>query len=308
LSFSVTRGWVVASLCAVSLRRKWIGMGLRRWLSVGVGVGLAFVVAPPVALAAPPDPSAISVSSTQLAPGQIFTVSFELFNPEDFTVTAVNAQLRTLEVPLVDLVDLVSCSGDTSACGIVGSSFRGPVGDLPSGQSRSVLFTFQVKDTAAVGDYTLEHTFVGGNFAFEAGTGPVISITAASQAADLAVSLDASPRGILTSRITYILGVANLGPGDAAAVRIDGTIAAGLSWAGGNGCVRVGSRGVRCDFSAIPAGGTASATFSANAGLLALGNFTTTVSRTSSTPSDPESGNDSARRSCAALTGLLVRC
>ena len=281
-------------------------MGLRRWLSVGTGLALAFVVAPPAALAAPPEPSAVSVSSTQLAPGQEFSVTFELFNPEGFTVTSANAQLRTLEAPLVDLVDLVSCSGDAPACGIVGSSFRGPVGDLPSGQSRTVVFTFRVKDTATAGSYTLEHQFVGGNFAFAAGTGPVLTITA--QAADIAVSLDASPRGILTSRITYIVGVTNLGPGDAADVRIAGTIAAGLSWAGGNGCVRTSGRNVRCDFAAIPAGGTASATFAADAGLLSLGSFTTTVSRTSSTPSDPQSGNDSARRSCAALTGLLVRC
>lgn len=281
-------------------------MGLRRWLSVGVGIGLLFVVAPSVALAAPPDPSAISVGSTQLAPGQEFTVSFELFNPESFTVTAANAQLRALETPLVDLVDLVSCGGDAPACGVVGSSFRGPVGDLGAGESRTVVFTFRVKDNAASGSYTLEHQFVGGNFAFAAGTGPVVTITSA--AADLAVSLDASPRGILTSRITYVVGVTNLGPGDATAVRIGGTIAAGLSWAGGNGCVRSGARGVVCDFAAIPAGGTATATFSANAGLLSLGSFTTTVSLISSTPSDPRSGNDSARRSCAALTGLLVRC
>lgn len=265
-----------------------------------------FGLAPAVAVAAPPDPSAISVSSTQLAPGQEFTVSFELFNPADFTVTGANAQLRALETPLVDLVDLVSCSGDATACGVVGSSFRGPVGDMPAGASRNVVFTFRVKDTAAAGAYTLEHQFVGGNFAFAAGTGPVVTIS--SQSADVAVSLDASPRGILTSRITYIVGVTNLGPGDVSAVRITGTVANGLLWAGGNGCVRDGSRGVRCDFGAIPAGGSASATFAADAGLLSIGTFTTTVSRDSSSPSDPVSGNDSARRSCAALTGLLVRC
>ncbi len=271
-----------------------------------MGVGLVFVVAPSVAHAAPPDPSAIHVSSTQLAPGQEFSVAFELFNADSSTITSVNAQLRTLEAPMVDLVDLVSCSGDAPACGIVGSSFRGPVGDMPSGATRSVLFNFRVKDTAAGGSYTLEHQFIGGNFSFQPGTGPVITIT--PQAADLAVSLDASPRGILTSRITYEVGVTNVGPGNATGVRIDGTIAQGLSWASGHGCVRSGSRGVRCDFAAIPAGGTATATFSADAGLLSIGSLTTTVSRTSSTPSDPVSSNDSARRSCAALTGLLVRC
>lgn len=286
-------------------------MGLRRWLSVGIGVSLAFVVAPAVASAAPPDPSAISVSSTQLSPGQQFTVTFELFNPADFTLTSANAQLRAVDGSLdelVDVVDLESCSGDAPACGIVGSSFRGPVGDMPSGAVRTVVFTFRVKDTATLGDYTLEHQLVAANFAFAAGTGPVLSIGATPDSADIGVSLDASPRGILTSRITYVVGVTNHGPADATNVRIDGTIAAGLSWGGGNGCVRTSGRNVRCEFSAIPAGGTASATFAADAGLLALGSFTTTVTRVSSTPSDPRSENDSARRSCAALTGLLVRC
>lgn len=207
-----------------------------------------------------------------------------------------------------NVFDLVSCTGNTAPCGPVGSTFRGPVGDLPAGEGRTVGFTLQVKDTAPTGSYTLEHQFVGGNFSFAAVNGPVLTISSVATTADLAVSLDASPRGILTSRITYTVQVANLGPADATGVRVGGTYAAGLFWAAGNGCVHPSGRAVQCDFAAIPAGGTASATFSVDAGLLAIGSFTTTMSRVSSSPADPVSGNDSAHRSCSALTGLLVRC
>jgi hypothetical protein len=284
-------------------------MSLRRWLSVVTGVVLAgsLGLAAP-AVAAPPEPSAVGVSSTDLALGETFTVSFELHNPTNFTVTSANASLQTLEPSIVDVLELVSCTGTVSPCGSLGATYRGPVGDLPGGESRTVVFTFRVRDGATPGAYTLEHQFVGGNFAFAAAVGPVLTITEAPQEADLAVSLDASPRGVLTSRITYVVTVVNLGPADATGVRIAGTYASGLSWGGGNGCVRGSGRSVQCDFSAIPAGGTVSASFSADAGLLAIGTFTTSVARAASTPADPASGNDSARRSCSALTGLLVRC
>lgn len=283
-------------------------MGLRRLFSVAFGVGLAFVGLPAVATAAPPDPSAINVSDTQLAPGDTFAVTFELFNADSSTITSANAQLRTAAAPdIVDVLDVVSCTGTTVGCQTTpGGSYRGPVGDLPSGESRTVVFNFQVKANAAAGNYTLVHQFVGGNFAFPSVNGPVLTI--APQAADIDVSLDASPRGILTSRVTYTVGIDNLGPGDASAVRVAGTYPAGFSWGGGNGCIRTSGRNVQCDFSNVPVGASASATFSIDAGLLALGTFTTTMSRVSSTPSDPVSGNDSASRSCAALTGLLVRC
>jgi hypothetical protein len=278
---------------------------MRRGL-VAVLVVLAGLLVPGAAVAAPPDPSAVTLSADQVAPGDTFTASVELFNPQNFTVTGANAQLRVVEAPITSVFELVSC---TSPCFEYSpTSYRGVVGDLAPGAGATVVFTLRVRDDAPFGDYTLEHQFVGGNFSFPAGFGPVVSVVGAPQLADLAVSLDASPRGILTSRITYTVSVVNNGPADASAVRIAGTYASGLAWASGNGCVRDGSRGVVCDFSSIPVGQTASATFSVNAGLLSIGSFSTSVARVSSSPSDPDSGNDSARRSCAALTGLLVRC
>jgi hypothetical protein len=279
---------------------------MRRGLAV-ILVVLAGLVVPGVATAAPPEPSAATLGASEVAPGDTFTVSVELFNPQNFTVSGAAAQLRVVEAPITSVFELVSCTGGT-CFEYSPTSYRGGVGDLAAGAGATVVFTFRVVDAAAFGTYTLEHQLVGGNFSFPAGFGPAVSVIGAPQATDLAVSLDASPRGILTSRVTYTVSVENLGPANASAVRIAGSYAPGFGWSSGNGCVRNGSRGVVCEFASIPAGGSVSASYSVNAGLLTLGSFSSTVTRASSSPADPNSGNDSARRSCTALTGLLVRC
>lgn len=282
-------------------------MGLRRLLSVVCGVGLALVGAAPVALAAPPDPSALSVTPTNLVPGQEFTATVELFNPAAFTIVSSQASLRMLEANILDIVEVVSCSGTVAPCFNLQTVYRGPVGDLPPGEQRTVVFNLRVKATAPAGSYTIGHQHSGSNFAFAESVGGTV-VTVTPPAADLSVSLNATSSGLLTSRVTYTVRVANLGPGNASAVRISGAYVAGFSWAGGNGCVRPSGRNVNCDFASIPVGTTATASFSVDAGLLALGSFTTTMSRASSTPADPVASNDSASRSCTAVTGLIVVC
>ena len=281
-------------------------MRVLRGLAVVASLGVALIGVPSTAAAAPPEPSSATASTGSVEQGETFTVTVELFNPEDFTIDFGNAALRTADSSIVDVFDLVSC---TTTCSPYFTSFRGSVGAVGAGEERTVVFTLKAKETANPGNYTFEHQFVGENYSFAAGAGPVVTVTGQPQAADLAVALDASPRGILTSRITYNVAVRNDGPAAATGVKIRGTYALGLSWGGGSGCARVGStRTVECDFSTIPVGGTVHASFSVNAGLLTLGSFPATVTRLSSTPTDPNSGNDSASRSCAALTGLLVRC
>lgn len=281
-------------------------MRVLRGLAVVAAVGTVLAALPSVASAAPPEPSAATASSSTVAQGSTVTVAVELYNPEDFAVTFGNASLRIADSDIVGVFDLVSCD---VTCSPYFTSFRGAVGEMAPGEERTVEFTLRAKDDAVPGAYTFEHQFVGENYAFAAGPGPAITVTGQPRTADLAVALDASPRGILTSRITYTVAVRNDGPAAATNVTIRGGYALGLSWSGGTGCSRVGNtRTVDCTFTAIPAGGTAHASFSVNAGLLTLGSFPAVATRLASTPTDPNSGNDSASRSCAALTGLLVRC
>lgn len=284
-------------------------MKLLRSLVLGCALGAAALLVPAPAVAAPPEPSAVSVSATDVAPGDLVTVAFEVYNPETFTVSSANATLLLQERPITEVFELVSCTGGVSPCFESSpTAYRGPVGDLLPAQEALVEFTFRVRESAPFGAYTIQHVLLGGNFAFPVGTGPVVTVSDAPSSADVAVALAASPRGVLTSRITYTVTVANHGPADATAIRIEGTYAGGLAWANGNGCVRDGSRSVVCEFASIPSGTTASASFSVNAGLLALGSFTTSVWRDASSPADPDGGNDSASRTCTAVTGLLVLC
>jgi hypothetical protein len=269
----------------------------------------AMVFTVPSAAAAPPDPSAASVSPSTVAQGGLFEVTVELYNPRDFTVTGAKAEISSVEFPLVDVADLVSCTGTTAPCGALSTVFRGPVGDLAAGESRTVVFTLRVKDTASPGNLTLQHQFVGDNYAFDVRGGPVVTITGTPQAADVSVGLNASASGLLVSRITSVITVANNGPSAASGVRVTATYAAGLAYGSSSDCSRVaGTRNVTCDVSSLAPGASKTLRFTANAGLLALGSFTTTAKRTQSTPADPNAANDQASRSCSALTSLLVSC
>ncbi|MGW1346533.1 hypothetical protein ACWCOV_36135 [Kribbella sp. NPDC002412] len=271
-----------------------------------VGTGLAAV--PQLATAAPPS-SAIELSPTSARPGETFTVTQTLHNDRTFTVTGAKAGLYGKETSLPGLVDLVSCPG-AFACDILGGSIRGGFGDMAPGETRTVVFTLRVKDTAPAGPVTLQHQFIGENYAFETFDGPVLTILPpAPSDADVAVSLNASARGLLVSRITYTVTVKNNGPSDATDVRVVGAYPAGLVYAGSSGCTRVGTtRTVNCDIPALASGATVTRTFSADAGLLTLGSLVATAQRTASSPTDPNAANDQASRACTALTSLIVRC
>lgn len=252
--------------------------------------------------------SSVEAAPTTVAPGQTFTVTQTIHNPETFTVTAAKAAIYGEEVAITAVADLVSCTGTIAPCGQLGSSYRGGVGDLPGGESRTVVFTLVVRADAPAGPFTLQHQHVGDNFAFEVLDGPVITVDTVE--ADLAVSIQGNPNpGLLSVRVDYTIRVTNNGPDNATNIRVTANYAAGLGYDGSSQCSRVsGTRTVHCDIPALAAGASATARFSTDAGLLALGPFTTTAHRTSSTPNDPNSANDTSAETCTALTALIVTC
>ncbi|WP_308190374.1 hypothetical protein [Amycolatopsis sp. GM8] len=263
----------------------------------------ALSVAP--AAAAPPFSSA-EVSPASVAQGETFTVTEQIYNPQDFTVTFAKAALYSTPRALTDIADLVSCTGTTSDCFVYGSSFRAPVGDLPAGESRTVTFTLRAKADVDPGTVTLQTQFAGDNYAFDTLGGPDLTITGTPRTADIGVAVKASARG---SQITYTITATNTGPGDATGVRLSATYPSGLNYGGSATCARVGTtRQVTCDIAALPSGTSRTVSFSANTGLLTLGQLTTTVTRQASTPTDPQAANDTASATCNALTGLLVHC
>ena len=233
---------------------------LLRAALVTVVVGVGLVAAPQVAGAAEPS-SAVEVSATSLAPGDTFTVTQTVSNGQAFTINGAKASLRAKELLLSDVADLVSCTGTIVPCRVFGGSYRGELGDVPAGESRT------------------------------------------------AVSLNASARGLLVSRVTYTITVKNNGPATAGNIRLTATYPAGLLYSGSSDCTRVpGTRTLTCDVANLANGATATKRFTADAGLLTLGTLVASAERTQSTPGDPNPSNDRATRSCSALTGLLVRC
>jgi uncharacterized repeat protein (TIGR01451 family) len=251
--------------------------------------------------------SVVEVSPTTVQPGQTFTVTQTVTNTDSSTMTNAKPAIYGNPTSIVDVTDLVSCSGNTAPCFPFGSSYRAPVGDLGAGESRTVVFTLRVKDTAASGSFTLQHQLVGDNFSFQILDGPVITIQPSK--ADVGVSLDAAVRPGLLPDIDYTLTVANLGPATATGIRVVATYKDGLQIVSTTGCVRVpGTRTLNCDIASLPSGATATAKFTADPELLAIGPFTTSVQRQQSSPADPNPDNDHADKTCSLLTGLLVRC
>jgi uncharacterized repeat protein (TIGR01451 family) len=270
-------------------------------------IGAALVAVPQVAVAVPAT-SAVEVSPTSMRPGDTFTVSQTLYNStSQDTILGGKAGLYFREAALTGLVDLVSCPG-AFACDALGTSYRGGVGEVAPGESRTVVFTFRVKDDASAGQYTLQHQFVGENYAFEILDGPVITIL--PKDADLAVTLSAAvARTTLAKRIVYTVGVKNNGPADATGIRLTATYPAGLVFVGSSGCTRVArTRTVTCDLETLGNGATASRSFTVDTTLLTRGFLEATAQRTQSSPTDPNAANDRATRTCTAITGLLVRC
>ncbi|AEK39861.1 hypothetical protein AMES_1342 [Amycolatopsis mediterranei S699] len=274
-----------------------------------VALASAFIALAPAAQADTPT-SSVEVSPTTVVPGQTFTITQTIHNPTDFTVTFAKAAIYGSPTPITDVVDVVSCTNTTAVgCFQAGSSYRAAFGDLEAGGTRTTVWTLRVKDTAALGSFTLQHQFVGDNYAFETLDGPVITVAEPVTQADVKVALGATGHGGLNARIDYTVTVTNTGPSAATGIRVVAAYPAGLSFASGSGCVRVGTtRTVNCDVASLASGASATPKFSVNGGLLALGSYTTTATRTASSPADPNPANDSASKTCSALTGLIVTC
>jgi len=278
-------------------------------LSSVAALATAFIAIAPAAQADTPT-SAVDVSPTTVLPGQTFTVTQTIHNPTDFTVTFAKGAIYGTPTAITDVVDVVSCTNTTAVgCFQAGSSYRAAFGDLEAGGTKTTVWTLRVKDTAAPGQFKLQHQFVGDNYAFDILDGPMITIAEPATQADVKVALGAVGHGGLNARIDYTLTVTNTGPSAATGIRVVAKYPAGLSFAAGTGCVPVsGTRTVNCDVASLASGASATPKFSVNGGLLALGSYTTTAQRTASSPTDPNPANDSASKTCSALTGLIVTC
>lgn len=267
-------------------------------------VGATLAAVPMTADAVPPT-SAIEVNTTSVARGQTFTITQTVYNDRDFTISGGKAGLYAKETSLPAMVELVSCPG-AFACDTLGTSVRGGVGEVPPGESRTVVFTLRVKADAPLGTITLQHQFIGENYAFEVFDGPALTIL--QNPADVAVTMTAAVTMVTTARITYTVTVKNNGPDPATGIRVVATGPGATAYYAST-CTRVGTtRSANCDIASLASGASVTRTLTVNTGMLTAGVLTATAQRTASSPSDPVATNDKATRTCTAMTGLMVRC
>ncbi|GII98810.1 hypothetical protein CLV28_0578 [Sediminihabitans luteus] len=277
------------------------------------GVALAVVAATLAALfgitlGAAPASAAPSVTFTSSnlspAPGDQFTLT--ITGTSDGNYTDANFRISNTNSPdFADVTSLVACSGAAS-CEEHFEAQRVNLGNLTTGQPINLTMTLQVDADAPSSNAFLYYTFNAGGQTRGSGNGPAFNITA--PAADLAVDLSASPNGILTSTVKYELDVANGGPGALSAATITTTFSGAVTnVTSPDGCTSAGGT-VSCPIGALASGASTTAEFSVQPGLLALGPFTATSVRTTSTPNDPNPANDTATASCTALTSLIVIC
>ncbi|MFG1754074.1 hypothetical protein [Streptosporangium sandarakinum] len=181
--------------------------------------------------------------------------------------------------------------------------------DLAPGAANRTVVYVPFKGTAsgrAPLSAALVETFADGPAATDLGG---LTIDAVS-ATNLAVSLDASPKGLGVSHATFTATVTNRGPAATTAARLRLTYPSAFTGPSAPGCAVDGAaRTVTCDLGVIPAGGSVTRSLGLYTRLLVIsGRLTVTASRLDSAPADPQPSDDTASAGCTAITGLLVRC
>ncbi|PJJ77356.1 putative repeat protein (TIGR01451 family) [Sediminihabitans luteus] len=207
-------------------------------------------------------------------------------------------------------VTLGSLTPPGAACTTSGSTLECYPVSVADGASTTISVD---ATTTSVGVVTADAAIAGASNADPAAGNNTDSTTTTVNAAsaDVGVTLGAVAGPILTSYITYTLTSSNDGPGDVLGATVSIQLPSAVTSASNlpAGCGYTSSTDVvTCVTGAITNGSAASQTFRANLGLLSLGSLSATATRTSSSPDDPNTANDTASTSCSVLTGLIISC
>ncbi|MEU1193959.1 hypothetical protein [Streptomyces sp. NPDC005859] len=257
--------------------------------------------------------SSISVSSTTVAAGNTFTISFTGTSDSDRTDAGFNFYAGANPTALGTLdtfTTIESCTGNTSPC-INQPSLgpRVPLGDLNAGDPFSGSITLRINPGTPAGTFLLRYQLYGTTSGGEATQiGPTITVTV-PPSADLGVSLTARPHlGILVPYLSYTATTSNTGPDAVTSATLTAALPAGKTATNlSPGCTS-SPGSVTCTYGAIANGGNAVSRFRLPMSVLALGQVNVTATRTASTPSDPNAANDSASATCTVISIILVTC
>lgn len=295
------------------------GSWFRATAAVGALAALAAagVVAVGTPAAADTPQVALTVSPSTVTPGDTVTVTETVANINGFTILQPKVKLFGSPATLTDYTSLTSCdAGPGGTCGTVTDGDGNPIGyqavlgsALGGFQQAVITFTLTVNPTADSSVDTLQGQLSGANYDTGVVDGPSLTVDAR---ADLAVKLTGTPvhSGLLglTLTLDFAVTVTNNGPGTVRAATVTATVQPGLHANSGSSCTST-SGGAVCTFGTIAPGKKATATFSVPGGLLDIGlPFRFQASRTSSTPVDPNSANDSSAQTCTVVSVLLASC
>ncbi|WP_229871055.1 DUF11 domain-containing protein [Streptomyces phaeofaciens] len=288
----------------------------RRWPNRLRALGAAFLLTTAgVLFAAAPAhaSSSISVSSSTVAAGDTFTISFtgtSDFARRDagfnFYAGANPPALGTLDT----FTTIESCTGNTGPCVNQPSlGPRVPLGDLNAGDPFSGSITLRINPGTPAGTFLLRYQLFStpdGGEATE--NGPIISVTV-PPSADLGVSLTARPHlGLLVPYLSYTATLRNTGPSAVTSATLTAVLPAGRTATRlSPGCTS-SPGSVTCTYGAIADGGNAVSTFRLPMSVLALGRVDVTATRTASAPGDPNAANDSASAGCRVISVFLATC
>jgi Domain of unknown function DUF11 len=267
----------------------------------------------------------LTVSDTTPAPGQTITIS-ETSTYRDFesggssSVMGFGTNLGPppagFNLAALSLVS-GSCTGDYSGCtynaantdAFSASVPPGSTGDTVSGTAQ-----FTVSASAADGDTIrfagFRKTQVGPNNLGTLTSPLTLTVTGPPPAADLGVSLSATPGSLLLGEVDYDVAVHNNGPAAAAtSATITTQLGTQVASVGSTTCTFSSTtKRVSCPIGSVANGATAHATFTANYALVTLGTLPATATRTASSPTDNNAANDSDSANCGAVTSLLIIC
>ncbi|WP_027008327.1 DUF11 domain-containing protein [Conexibacter woesei] len=267
----------------------------------------------------------LTVSDTTPTPGETITVSWDVtYTGSDFAGQIGKAHnylgldKRFSGGPYGDLSFVTgSCTGDLSSCTVnptANTFFRGEVPRVTAfDQTRSGTAQFVVSAGATLGETINLNAVSTALNADGSGTSVIfvpLPITVTAPAADLGVSLSATPGPPLHGRVDYDAAVTNNGPDPATAATLTTQLpwqATGISAAGS--CTYTSATDqVSCPVGAVANGTTTHVTFTVQYGLLSIGALTATSTLSAVTPTDSNAANDSSSATCHALTGPLISC
>ncbi|WP_370935102.1 hypothetical protein [Amycolatopsis sp. cg13] len=121
----------------------------------------------------PAPSSTVSITPTTVAPGAALTFSVTLSNADADPLKGGKLGLGVANGAINQLLDVSTCP----LCYQAGNTIRYDVGDVPVNGSKTFTFTIGVFANAQLGQYVIEHQFVGDNYSYETLEGPTVTVS-----------------------------------------------------------------------------------------------------------------------------------